>query len=89
MDKKQAKENIDKLRKDLEYYADKYYNEDSPEISDYEYDMMLKKLKELENQFPEFITRDSLIKFDTTNAHRALFDCHMTYKLFLDIKSKI
>ena len=60
MDKKQAKENIDKLRKDLEYYADKYYNEDSPEISDYEYDMMLKKLKELENQFPEFITRDSL-----------------------------
>ncbi len=60
MNKKQAKENIDKLRKDLEYYADKYYNEDSPEISDYEYDMMLKKLKELENQFPEFITRDSL-----------------------------
>lgn len=29
------------------------------------------------------------LKFDTTNAHRALFDCHMTYKLFLDIKSKI
>lgn len=60
MNKKDAKSKIDKLRKELEYHAKKYYDEDKPEISDYEYDMMMLELKSLEKQFPELITKDSL-----------------------------
>lgn len=42
------------LREQIEYHINRYYNEDSPEISDYEYDMMLKKLKAMEKEHPEF-----------------------------------
>ena len=38
MDESQAKLKIEELRKTLEYHAKKYYDEDKPEISDYEYD---------------------------------------------------
>ena len=56
----EAKKQIKDLRKKLEYYANKYYDEDAPEITDYEYDMMMNKLKALEKEFPELITKDSL-----------------------------
>lgn len=56
----EAKKQIDELRKKIEYYANKYYDEDAPEITDYEYDMMMNKLKALEKKFPELITKDSL-----------------------------
>ena len=60
MNKKEAQKRIIELRATLEYHARKYYDEDSPEISDFEYDMMMNELKNLERQFPEFITQDSL-----------------------------
>ena len=60
MDKKQAKERIEELRKKTEYYAKKYYDDDKPEITDFEYDMMMLELRTLESQNPEFITKDSL-----------------------------
>ena len=60
MDKKQAKERIEELRKKTEYYAKKYYDDDKPEITDFEYDMMMLELRSLESQNPEFITKDSL-----------------------------
>lgn len=56
----EAKKQINELREKLEYYANKYYDEDKPEITDYEYDMMMNRLKALEKEFPEFITKDSL-----------------------------
>lgn len=56
----EAKKQIKELREKLEYYANKYYDEDAPEITDYEYDMMMNKLKALEKEFPELITSDSL-----------------------------
>ena len=37
-------EEIKKLREELEYHINRYYNMDSPEISDYEYDMKMKRL---------------------------------------------
>ena len=55
-----AKKKIEELRKTLEYHAKKYYDEDSPEISDFEYDMMMNELKNLEKQFPNLVTKDSL-----------------------------
>lgn len=56
----EAKKQIKDLRKKLEYYANKYYDEDAPEITDYEYDMMMNKLKALEKEFPQLLTKDSL-----------------------------
>ena len=60
MNLEEAKKQINELRKKLEYYANKYYDEDKPEITDYEYDMMMNRLKALEKEFPELITKDSL-----------------------------
>ena len=45
MKKMSAEERIAELKKTLEYHIDRYYNQDSPEISDYEYDMMMQELK--------------------------------------------
>ena len=60
MEKKQAKERIEELRKKTEYYANKYYDEDKPEISDFEYDMLMVELRNLEKEFPEFKSKESL-----------------------------
>ena len=60
MDKKQAKKRILELREKTEYYAKKYYDEDNPEISDFEYDMLMVELRNLERQFPDLISSDSL-----------------------------
>ncbi len=60
MNKEQAKKRIDELHSLTEYYAKKYYDDDSPEISDFEYDMLMNELKNLEREFPEFISKDSL-----------------------------
>lgn len=60
MNKKEAKERIQELRNKTEYYATKYYDEDKPEISDFEYDMLMVELRNLEKQYPEFITKESL-----------------------------
>ena len=44
---------VKELRKSLTYHSQRYYVYDSPEISDYEYDMMFDELKKLEEQYPE------------------------------------
>jgi DNA ligase (NAD+) len=44
---------VEELRKSLTYHSQRYYVYDSPEISDYEYDMMFDELKKLEEQYPE------------------------------------
>ncbi|MBO7302771.1 MAG: NAD-dependent DNA ligase LigA, partial [Clostridia bacterium] len=44
---------VSALRESLTYHSQKYYVEDSPEISDYEYDMLFAELKALEEQYPE------------------------------------
>ena len=62
MNKKQAKNRIEELNKLTAYYATKYYDDDSPEISDFEYDMLMNELKNLEKEFPEFISKNSLKK---------------------------
>lgn len=60
MDKNKAKKRIDELNKLTAYYAKKYYDDDNPEISDFEYDMLMNELKNLEREFPEFIDKNSL-----------------------------
>lgn len=53
---------IEKLRKTLRYHSDRYYNDDAPEIEDYEYDMMMRELKKLEEKYPEYDAPDSPTK---------------------------
>ena len=43
----------------IKYHMDRYYNQDSPEISDYEYDKLMQELKKLEADNPELITKES------------------------------
>ena len=60
MNKEQAKKRIDELNRLTKYYAAKYYDDDKPEISDFEYDMLMVELRNLEKEYPEFIEADSL-----------------------------
>lgn len=56
---KDAKKKIASLRKEINYHSDLYYNQDKPEISDYEFDMLMKELKALETKFPMLLTKSS------------------------------
>ncbi len=60
MNKTEAKNRIEELRRQTEYHAKKYYDDDEPEISDFEYDMLMVELRNLEAEFPEFLSKDSL-----------------------------
>ena len=55
MNKKIAQNRIEELVKELNFHSLKYYVEDSPQISDYDYDMLMRELKELEEAYPELI----------------------------------
>ncbi len=54
MDKKDVKARIEGLRREIEYNSRLYYENDAPEISDYEYDAMFRELCELEERYPEY-----------------------------------
>lgn len=50
------KERIDYLTKQLNYHSKKYYVDDAPEISDFEYDQMMRELEDLEKQYPQYLS---------------------------------
>ncbi len=54
MTNEEAKKHIDTLRATLRYHAKRYYEEDAPEISDFEYDALFRELSDLERDFPMF-----------------------------------
>ena len=54
-----ASERAEFLRSQIVYNSKLYYENDAPEITDYEYDMMFRELQELEEKFPEIRTPDS------------------------------
>lgn len=56
---KEAKKRVAALRKEINYHSELYYNQDKPEISDYEFDMLMKELKGLEAKFPSLLTKSS------------------------------
>ena len=53
------KAELTELRKQIRRHNKKYYEDDNPEISDYEYDQLMLRLKQLEAEYPEFITSKS------------------------------
>lgn len=58
MELEQAKKRVEELRPLLKYYTQKYFD-DEQVVSDYEYDMLMKELKQIEKEYPELITKDS------------------------------
>jgi DNA ligase (NAD+) len=59
MDSQDEREELLKLQKEISYHNYRYHVLDDPLISDYEYDLMLKKLQQLEGMYPELISADS------------------------------
>lgn len=58
MDNKIKKE-YEELKALVKYHNDRYYNQDDPEISDYEYDQLSHRLRDMETTWPELISEDS------------------------------
>ena len=52
-------ERILQLREQIAYHSDKYYNQDSPQIPDDEFDLLMRELKKLEKEHPDLVTEDS------------------------------
>ena len=59
MNIEEARVKVAELTKELNYHNDRYYNQDDPVISDFEYDSMLRDLENLEAEFPELAMPDS------------------------------
>lgn len=59
MKREEARERIEKLRKEIETHNHNYYILNKPVITDFEFDLLLNELDTLEKMFPEFITEDS------------------------------
>ena len=59
MDIAEVKKELNRLRKEIRHHNKCYYDNDSPEISDYEYDLLMQRLKSLEGAYPELITKTS------------------------------
>jgi len=53
------KEELEQLRKEIEYHNKLYYEQDEPEISDYEYDKLTQRLRKIESEHPELINVNS------------------------------
>ena len=72
---------ITRLQKEINYHNYRYHVLDDPIISDYEWDMMMKRLQELEKKYPDMVTSDSptqrsgskpLEKFQKVQKHHSM-----------------
>lgn len=59
LSREEAEREIERLRELIRYHDERYYVLNDPEISDYEYDQLVKRLAELEGAYPDLITPDS------------------------------
>lgn len=59
LSKEEARKRIDDLRRQIIYHEKKYYVDNDPQISDFEFDRLVAELKRLEEAYPEFLTPDS------------------------------
>ncbi|PJB27829.1 DNA ligase, partial [Candidatus Desantisbacteria bacterium CG_4_9_14_3_um_filter_50_7] len=59
MNKEETKKQIEKLREEIRHHDRRYYADDNPEISDAQYDKLMRRLQGLEAQYPCFVTPDS------------------------------
>lgn len=59
MELESAKKLVQELREKIEYYSKLYYEQDDPAISDYEFDRLMHRLIDLEEEYPQLLTPDS------------------------------
>lgn len=59
MNFQEAKKRVEELTRVIRYHNERYYNEDAPEIEDYEYDALTRELRQLEAAYPELLAPDS------------------------------
>ena len=59
MNRQQAQQQIEELREQIHYHNHRYHVLDAPEITDAEFDQLVRRLQELEAAFPDLITPDS------------------------------
>ena len=59
MELEQARKRVEELRAVIEKNNRLYYDQDAPELEDFEYDALMRELRALENQFPQLLTEDS------------------------------
>lgn len=69
-DIKEVKRELARLRKEIRHHNNCYYDNDAPEISDYEYDQLMLSLKKLEADYPELVTKNSPTQMVGGNARR-------------------
>lgn len=62
MEKSEAMQRINELTKIINYHNKKYYDNDNPEISDYDYDILMNELRMLESDYPEYAYDNSPTK---------------------------
>jgi DNA ligase (NAD+) len=88
MNKEEAKSEIIRLSEEIEKHNHLYYIENTPEIADYDFDMLLEKLQQLEIQFPEFaldhsptkrVGGDITKKFETVQHRFPMLSLSNTY----------
>ena len=58
-DIKKLQKETEKLREEIRHHNTKYYDDDDPEISDAEFDLLMERLKKIEAEHPELVTPDS------------------------------
>ncbi len=59
LSREEARERIEELRREIVYHEKKYYVDNNPQISDYEFDQLLAELRRLEEAYPEYLRPDS------------------------------
>ena len=88
MDAAKAKKELEKLRKEIRHQDYRYYALSQPEVSDKEYDCLMRRLKELEDKFPGLVTPDSPTQrvsgaiqegFKTLRHRQKMFSLYNTY----------
>ncbi len=86
--RERAEERAKELRDEIRYHDRKYYIENNPEISDYEYDMLMKELEAIEEEYSELVTPDSptqriisaeIDEFETVEHMAAMLSLDNTY----------
>jgi len=56
---KEIKAELNELRRKIRTYSKQYYDENASDISDYDFDMLMQRLKKIEAEYPELITKNS------------------------------
>ena len=81
MDRKQAEIRINELKLTLIDASRKYYVDNSPVMSDYDFDMLLKELEQLEAMFPEFSSEDSPTRNVGSDRQKEFTQYHHRYPM--------